>query len=323
MTQFSVQHSVDGSTWDDVEGEDAGGAIFLSSSGNVDALFVMPVTAQYIRITVLAWNMLPSMRAGLLVTPAVALIKQAEVLKKEAVAICDTPESYRSVLDPPEINRTYSSIYSNSAIGTSHARSMLSSPQAWSASSAATVIWMQINAESAMPVFGVRIKARANSYTDQYVSSITVQHSADGSTWSNVDGGATFTGASGNFDALFATPVVAQHIRVTVGDWSSHPSMRAGLLVTSTEEARLAPSFFVTRHAISGTPSPGETRRGNIWGQGFDSQDKAFAKFAEYDGGPLATGVWNKQVTELKYYGYRGDGLPDQMKVWVREELNA
>ena len=79
----------------------------------------------------------------------------------------------------------------------------------------------------------------------------------------------------------------------------------------------------MTRHAISGTPSPGETRRGNIWGQGFDSQDKAFAKFAEYDGGPLATGVWNKQVTELKYYGYRGDGLPDKMKVWVREELNA
>ena len=78
----------------------------------------------------------------------------------------------------------------------------------------------------------------------------------------------------------------------------------------------------MTRHATSGTPSPGETRRGNIWGQGFDSEDKAFAKFAEYDGGPLATGVWNNQVTELKYYGGRPH-LLEQMKVWVREELNA
>ena len=156
------------------------------------------------------------------------------MLTKEAKAIYDTPESYRSVLDPPERSRTYSSIRPDSVAGTVLARSMLSSPEAWASSSTTGVIWMQINAESAMPVFGVRIKARANSYTDQYVSSITVQHSADGSTWSNVDGGATFTGASGNFDALFATPVVAQHIRVTVGDWSSHPSMRAGLLVTLT-----------------------------------------------------------------------------------------
>ena len=77
--------------------------------------------------------------------------------------------------------------------------------------------------------------------------------------------------------------------------------------------------FFVTRHGGSG--SPGETRRGSIWGQGFDSEDEAFAKFTEYDGGPYATGVWNRQVTELKYYG--GRVLTGEMKQWVREELNA
>ena len=80
--------------------------------------------------------------------------------------------------------------------------------------------------------------------------------------------------------------------------------------------------FFVTRHATQGTESPGETKRGYVWGQRFDSEDEAFAKFAEYDGGPYATGVWNEQVTELKYYGVRVGPL-EQMKVWVREEINA
>ena len=80
--------------------------------------------------------------------------------------------------------------------------------------------------------------------------------------------------------------------------------------------------FFVTRHATSGTESPGETKRGYVWGQRFDSENEAFAKFDEYYDGPYATAVWNEQVTELKYYGGRG-GLLEQMEVWVREEINA
>ena len=79
---------------------------------------------------------------------------------------------------------------------------------------------------------------------------------------------------------------------------------------------------FVTRHATSGTESPGETKRGYVWGQRFDSEDEAFAKFDEYYDGPYATAVWNERVTELKYYGDRG-GLLEQMEVWVREEINA
>ena len=79
--------------------------------------------------------------------------------------------------------------------------------------------------------------------------------------------------------------------------------------------------FFVTRHATWGTESPGETKRGYVWGQRFDSEEEAFAKFAEYDNGPPATGVWNEQVTELKYYGTRG--VAEELKEWVREEINA
>ena len=102
---------------------------------------------------------------------------------------------------------------------------------------------MQINAGSATTVFGVRVRRRVNY--NQYVTAITVQHSIDGTSWSNkrawsflglaswndVDDGDTFTDTSGNFDALFATPVTAQYIRITVKKWVNHPSMRAGLLV--------------------------------------------------------------------------------------------
>ena len=76
----------------------------------------------------------------------------------------------------------------------------------------------------------------------------------------------------------------------------------------------------MTRHGPGGIGSPGETRRGYIWGQGFDSVHEAFAKFTKYNGGPYATGVWNRQVTELKYYG--GRVLAGEMKQCVREELS-
>ena len=42
--------------------------------------------------------------------------------------------------NPPETSRTYSSVFGNDAIGTGHARSMLDSPQAWSAADNAAAI---------------------------------------------------------------------------------------------------------------------------------------------------------------------------------------
>ena len=153
-------------------------------------------------------------------------------------------------LDLPERDRTYSSIWDNDAPGTGHGRSMLDSPQAWSALPRRTEStswkdaqkpefeqeWMQINAGSATTVFGVRVRRRV--YYNQYVTAITVQYSIDGTSWSKVDAtssetmdGAIFTDTSGNFDARFATAVTAQYIRITVQNWVNHPSMRAGLLV--------------------------------------------------------------------------------------------
>ena len=99
---------------------------------------------------------------------------------------------------------------------------MLDSPLGWCAGSNTAGQWMRINAGRVVPVHGIRVQGRSESvYSDgnihyQHVTAFTAQQSADDSTWEDVDGGATFTGASGNFDALFAAPVMAQYIQITV-----------------------------------------------------------------------------------------------------------
>ena len=143
--------------------------------------------------------------------------------------VCETTTcETTTLLNPLECDRTYSSVRHNAACGTGHAQSMLDSPQAWSADNNNAGQWMRIDAGSALLVYGVRAQARSD--VNQKVTAFTVQHSTDDSAWSNVDGDATFTDASGEFDALFATPVMAQYIRITVVSWATHISMRAGLI---------------------------------------------------------------------------------------------
>ena len=143
------------------------------------------------------------------------------------------------ILNPPECDRTYSSVYSNQACGTGHAQSMIDSPQAWSAGSNTVGQWMRIDAGSTLPVYGVQIQKRRQYVPAQYVTAFTVQHSNDDSAWSDVDGGATFTGASGNFEARFAAaPIMAQYIRITAVSWVAHVSMRAGLITPPSQVAQ-------------------------------------------------------------------------------------
>ena len=64
--------------------------------------------------------------------------------------------------------------------------------------------------------------------------------------------------------------------------------------------------FYVTRHIDFG----------DVRGEVFLSQEEAFAKFDEYNGGSEATAVWDAQLTELKYYGGR-ETRPEEMKEWI------
>ena len=146
------------------------------------------------------------------------------------------------ILNPPECDRTYSSVYANNACGTGCSQSMLDSTLAWCAGTNRAGQWMRIDAGSTLPVYGVQIQTRYGSPNGQRVTAFTIQHSTDDSTWSAVDGGVTFTHAftgASNFDARFAAaPIMAQYIRITVVSWVAHISMRAGLIMAS----QVAPS---------------------------------------------------------------------------------
>lgn len=81
VTGFTVQHSVDGSKWIDVDGgatfrpsDWAGGAITHS-----DQMFTSPaVKARYIKITVVSFKNHPAMRAGLLIAGTARQVAAAE-----------------------------------------------------------------------------------------------------------------------------------------------------------------------------------------------------------------------------------------------------
>ena len=53
--------------------------------------------------------------------------------------------------------------------------------------------------------------------------------------------------------------------------------------------------YFVTRHD--------DQVSGNVHGEIFYSEAAASAKFDEYDGGDLATGMWDAQLNNLGFYG--------------------
>ena len=168
-----------------------------------------------------------------------------------------------SPINPEECNRTYSSVWVNDACGVGYAQSMLDSDMAWSSGTIEGDIWMTIDAGgSVMDVHGVRVQKRKDA-PDQYVTQFTVQHSTDGASFSDVDGGAVFdgptvaNGADDYIDAEFAAPVSARYIRITVQEYNSFPSMRAGLLASVPPgDARYADDLAHAPHVLHYHTSP-------------------------------------------------------------------
>ena len=86
-----------------------------------------------------------------------------------------------SLENPHEFNRTYSSVFDDSARGTGNAQSMLDSDLAWRSVTATADEWMQIDLGTVQSVFGVVTQGRED--TDTWVKAYTVSTSTDGSTW--------------------------------------------------------------------------------------------------------------------------------------------
>jgi len=77
-------------------------------------------------------------------------------------------------INPPESQRTYSTVWSGNQIGTGHATSTIDSPQGWSAQNNVAGEWMIIDADEQVEIIGLVVQARAEPYAHQIVTRVNV-----------------------------------------------------------------------------------------------------------------------------------------------------
>jgi len=140
---------------------------------------------------------------------------------------------FESILNPPEQDRTYSSVWANNPRGQGHARSALDSFQAWSARrNQPGKEWLQMDLKRAQVISGVVTQSRAEGtpWSNQRVPKYAVHVSLDGRKWTHVGD------FKGNADsvykskAAFPSPRKARFVRIIPLGFVAHMSMRAGVL---------------------------------------------------------------------------------------------
>jgi len=133
-------------------------------------------------------------------------------------------------LNPAESARSYSSIFASEAVGTGHARSMLDSDQAWTASTRNVNQWMIIDLGSIMHVAGVAVQGRRGSA--QAVKEFDVEHSIDNTIFASTGTGFTVAWArdEARSTVLFQHIVLARWVKIWPKAWTEHISMRAGVI---------------------------------------------------------------------------------------------
>jgi hypothetical protein len=164
------------------------------------------------------------MRADVLVTPAACPASCAAGYGSK------TAEA-----NPADSGRSYSSVWNNDAPGTSHARSTIDGPQAWSAEQRSSQPhydaepWMEMDAGAEKSIVAVRVQGRRNS--NQYVQTYKVQ--VNGEFLEAAGGGEIFTSTSTGdaiSTAMLAQPIQARFVRIYPQTYTNHMSMRAGLV---------------------------------------------------------------------------------------------
>merc|ERR1719410_3284519 len=152
-------------------------------------------------------------------------------------------------VNPVETARTYSSTWTSDKPGTSHARSMLDSVQAWSCGKQnCPGGWMQIDLGEVSTVTGVVTQSRQDAHK-QAVTLYSVAYSTDGSTWQKMPGQFKSPGKNDKTKMVtqFSSPIIARYVRLVVISWEVHASMRAGLLACTRESSLKAEeeAYFV------------------------------------------------------------------------------
>jgi len=214
-----LETSTDGSSFTGDNTAYAANTVTQADSSVVNVLLNIPVSARYVRILPQTWSKHMSMRAEVLT------VTHTNYGEKDCSG---------TRLSTPESSRSYSSIWSNNAIGTKHARSMIDSAQAWSSQTNRVGHYMTIDMGSTQDVAGVAMQPRVGS-SNQRVLSVKLETSTDGSSFTgdsivykaNTKGQA----ASTVVDVMLNTPVSARYVRILPQTWKKHMSMRADVLV--------------------------------------------------------------------------------------------
>jgi len=212
VTKYKVKTSLDGKNWNDV------GATFEGHGSETwENMFDgQLINARYVRIYPQSWSGHMSLRADVMIAAGTA-VKAPSVIIRAGV---------------PERSRKYSSIWDNNAIATGHARSMINSPQAWSAKTNAAGQWVQMDLGSLWYVAGTVIQPRVGN--TQYVTQYTVKVSKDNKKWTDVAG--TYSGTSNSVvENLFTSGdlLQARYVRMVVKKWGGHVSLRCDVLIAA------------------------------------------------------------------------------------------
>jgi len=223
VKQYSVQYSIDGKAWFDVD-DASGGSVKFTGNGpeywrRAPAIFPKPVTARFVRMIFHSWE---GEELGPRVAPMVCEEKR------------ETPQcEVHAVVNPPEHARRYSGVIGASPVGTGAAQSMLGSKQAWSAALLQPGEWLVMDLGRISGIAGAVIQGRADSA--EWVTKYYALYGNDGVSFTEVNGTGTWTGTDKDLEVqtqyIFDAPVLGRFLRLEVIEWSGWISMRAGAIV--------------------------------------------------------------------------------------------
>ena len=158
----------------------------------------------------------------------------------EAAKVCDCTLSATAskcdktvILNPPDARYLYSSTFQNKPNGQIYGAGRLHSRWSWSVKQCkANSEWFQIDTGSVQKIEGVVTQGRGDY--GQWVTSFKVMVSDDGSSWTDVQCGFTFTGNTNQHTkvkTLFDGVVKARFVRIFPQTWYGWMSMRAGVII--------------------------------------------------------------------------------------------
>eukprot|EP00960_Hanusia_phi_P074325 768213-Hanusia_phi.AAC.3 len=217
-------------------------------------------------------------------------LSDAEVLTQCACTLPKTATACDNhvVINPPDMQFSYSTVSSGSQLGTGNAQGRLNSPFAWIPASATSgTEFMTIDIGEVLSVSGVVTQGRRSG--NQWVTALQVEVSEDGRSFLPVECGRTWDAnqdSNTKVRILFSSPLRARYVRILPKAFSGNIAMRAAVLVCERpcKDGQLDYNFRGS--LTSSTKGPGLVAE---WGDGNFDPDEGY-EFAKGTGLSLPVG---------------------------------